>query len=281
MSQKASGKADSGTDPSSKEFTCSDCGKSYTNNSNLARHKRKAHLTDDIECPVCSESVATEHGLKVHIGRKHEEQPEPSEECPTCGDMFLNERSVAVHHKKAHGESIAGTEYQCDWCGSKVVKNQCRDLENVFCDRDCFGSYRSVHFSGSNSPNYNRVTTECEWCGTEYDIAPYREGNSKYCSQDCKDQSLTEQTGEDHPRWKGGAHENYRGDWYETRKKALKRDGNQCVICGEQSEVHVHHIKPVNDFDDPNEAHTLDNVVCLCRSHHYKWEGLYLKPDIR
>jgi len=33
-------------------------------------------------------------------------------------------------------------------------------------------------------------------------------------------------------------------------------------------EPDVHHIEPVRNFDDPQDAHTLDNVVCLCRSCH-------------
>ena len=33
-------------------------------------------------------------------------------------------------------------------------------------------------------------------------------------------------------------------------------------------EPDVHHITPVRDFEDPQDAHRLDNVVCLCRSCH-------------
>jgi len=33
-------------------------------------------------------------------------------------------------------------------------------------------------------------------------------------------------------------------------------------------EPDIHHIKPVREFDDPADAHQLDNVVCLCRSCH-------------
>ena len=30
----------------------------------------------------------------------------------------------------------------------------------------------------------------------------------------------------------------------------------------------VHNIEPVRNFDDPQDTHTLDNVVCLCRNSH-------------
>jgi len=30
----------------------------------------------------------------------------------------------------------------------------------------------------------------------------------------------------------------------------------------------VHHIKPFRTFDEPTEAHDLDNLIALCRSCH-------------
>jgi predicted HNH restriction endonuclease len=45
-------------------------------------------------------------------------------------------------------------------------------------------------------------------------------------------------------------------------------------------EPDVHHITPVRDFDEPQNAHTLDNVICLCRSCHRLAEiGKVPHPD--
>jgi predicted HNH restriction endonuclease len=43
----------------------------------------------------------------------------------------------------------------------------------------------------------------------------------------------------------------------------------------------VHHITPIRDFDTPEEANTLDNLITLCEPCHAQWEGLYLRPDNR
>jgi len=46
-------------------------------------------------------------------------------------------------------------------------------------------------------------------------------------------------------------------------------------------ELHVHHIKPIREFDEPEEANVLSNLVTLCHEHHNIWEGTYLRPVVR
>jgi 5-methylcytosine-specific restriction endonuclease McrA len=68
--------------------------------------------------------------------------------------------------------------------------------------------------------------------------------------------------------------------WETNRKKAKERDGYKCVDCGitekEHRErddlfgegLHVHHKKPVRQFDKPKKAHKLDNLITVCSIHH-------------
>ncbi|MFU8870248.1 HNH endonuclease, partial [Natronococcus sp.] len=35
----------------------------------------------------------------------------------------------------------------------------------------------------------------------------------------------------------------------------------------------VHHVRPVRSFENAEDAHTLDNVVTLCRSCHRRVEA--------
>lgn len=70
-----------------------------------------------------------------------------------------------------------------------------------------------------------------------------------------------------------GADRPYVSPWWEVRSKALERDNHKCQICESTreelgSEPDVHHIKPVREFADSRNAHTLENVVALCRSCH-------------
>lgn len=80
----------------------------------------------------------------------------------------------------------------------------------------------------------------------------------------------------------------YGQNWHEQRQQALERDNYECRVCGlteeqhqaahEQS-LHVHHIKPLRTFDDPEDANTLDNLVALCKGCHNRWEGIPLRPQ--
>jgi 5-methylcytosine-specific restriction endonuclease McrA len=70
-----------------------------------------------------------------------------------------------------------------------------------------------------------------------------------------------------------------------VRRRALERDDHACVIFGRNPDVH--HIVPVRRFvDSPvlteRDAHTLDNVVCLCSACHRKVEfGEHSPSELR
>ena len=96
-----------------------------------------------------------------------------------------------------------------------------------------------------------------------------------------EDNPMADVTGSDHHNWKENTapHQFYQNNkWKETRQKALERDGNKCTICQTETDLHVHHIRPVSDGGSKYE---LNNLVTLCASCHKKWEGLYLRPDTR
>jgi len=111
-----------------------------------------------------------------------------------------------------------------------------------------------------------------------------------FCSTECQSEWLSETfTGEGHPNWKGGGSANYGRGWRRVRKRALERDGYECVLCGESAEElgrnpDVHHIVPVRAFlETPatteRDAHYLDNVVSLCPSCHRRAEFGHVAAD--
>lgn len=51
--------------------------------------------------------------------------------------------------------------------------------------------------------------------------------------------------------------------WLKTRKKAIKRGGGKCAICGSTSHLQVHHNNYKNLWHE--EKHDL---VVLCDTHH-------------
>ncbi|WP_245799943.1 HNH endonuclease [Haladaptatus litoreus] len=78
--------------------------------------------------------------------------------------------------------------------------------------------------------------------------------------------------GENHHQWEGGTI-NYGRKWWRVRREALNRDEKTCQNCGaDEAELgqapDVHHRIRVRDFDVPQNAHYLDNVITLCRTCH-------------
>jgi 5-methylcytosine-specific restriction endonuclease McrA len=51
-------------------------------------------------------------------------------------------------------------------------------------------------------------------------------------------------------------------EWKSTRGRVLGRDGDQCIICGNNDGLHIHHIDTDPTNDDPS------NLVTLCSFCH-------------
>lgn len=92
--------------------------------------------------------------------------------------------------------------------------------------------------------------------------------------------------GENSPFWEEGYDHYYGPNWQEKREEARSRDNYRCQDCGVHEDeldipLHVHHINPLKNFDDVEEANKLTNLVSLCQPCHNRWEGIPLKPDNR
>jgi len=257
MAENASGKAvSSNNDAEQKVYACLDCGKEYSSAPGVRYHYQN---TD------CS-----------------------GHQCPECdADHFHTERGVKNHYGKQHEGSIYGELVNCSWCGEekRVSLGQIRNHDNYFCDSQCKGKWIEENVGGDDHPLAKRETRECENCGTEITRCEAHFYERAFCDYDCQGEWLSENNvGENHPNWKGGVSQIvYGSGWKKAREKALERDGHACVICGVTKEekpnrIDVHHIRPVESFDNNADAHELDNLVTLCRSHHRKWEGLPLRP---
>lgn len=66
--------------------------------------------------------------------------------------------------------------------------------------------------------------------------------------------------------------------WKSARRAVIARDDGRCQACGVEDGLHVHHIEPVRNFPDPNDAHYLENLVTLCSTCHPSWEGRTSRP---
>lgn len=157
---------------------------------------------------------------------------EPSEEysCPFpgCERVFSSEKGVSLHHVQSHGESIAGVETECSWCGDTIRKKRTKveNEDHLFCDNQCRGDWRSENISGKNHPNWSgKTTVECEWCGEveEMSVAEAESDPHRFCSPECQGEWRSEnRSGEQHPSWKGGKVE------------------VECEWCGEEKHIDPH-----------------------------------------
>jgi 5-methylcytosine-specific restriction endonuclease McrA len=179
------------------------------------------------------------------------------------------------HHYYSHGESIAKDSANCSSCGS-TFEYYPSDKKGVFCPScadNSWGNQNLVNRKGRDHPNYNSVKVFCSNCDSEIYVSESNLTEKNYCDMRCyADHRSKFQQGEKNPNYKGGEYrssEFYQGDWQRIRRECIERDGGKCRLCEEDKGIiDVHHIEPVREFDKPNNAHTLDNVVCLCRSCH-------------
>lgn len=183
------------------------------------------------------------------------------------------------------------TDVECAWCGGRLDCKPCRveRSENVFCDMDCRAEWLSENNRGDAHPNYRRVTLECEICGDEFERPPSRMDPSAhhYCSKECSHKGRSmHYAGENNPNWSGGR-PSRAGFTESLRETVRERDGFECQYCGltqqehlEQygTRLHVHHIIPRKQFDNPRLSHRKENLVSLCHPCHKTWEKI---PGLR
>lgn len=212
--------------------------------------------TDGVKCNICGKGPMTEHGLKCHMSTIHDDQ------------------------------SLNGKTKQCDWCGTDVTRSPAQFInqrtgkpyEQVFCSKSCEGSWSKENRTGEKAGGWNGGKTNviCDYCDDTFSVKPSRAKKHKrhFCNKDCESRWRSENiVGEAHHRWKGGEYQSYGQGWSRCRRQARRRDNYTCQDCGIKEEnldheLDVHHIKLVREFNNPSDAHFLDNVVTLCRSCH-------------
>ena len=130
--------------------------------------------------------------------------------CPTCGrDDFAKPQGMKTHHKQIHGESIAGVDDECAYCGTQFLAetSHAERNENNFCSRDCYANWLSENNQGENHPRWKEpVVVNCAYCGTSKEVSPSRseEYTRHFCDTECVGMWRSENIrGDQHPLWTG------------------------------------------------------------------------------
>lgn len=184
---------------------------------------------------------------------------------------------------------------KCAFCGNEFTWYSSRPNQK-YCSKDCSHSASAEKYSQVKRPILEVVKT-CAICGKEY-IGYSNKSTQKYCSDECKKIAQSQRISKYTKKADvadpfidalyqdvsmkvtaliqasnlsgisfGGRVLDYRliGDIPEdTRYEVLKRDGNECYICTNESNLHIHHIVKRRNGGD----HSKDNLITLCASCH-------------
>lgn len=214
------------------------------------------------------------------------------DKCETCGKefhqstngkkRFCSDRCNPKYSPKTGRRCISDpskhSEFVCKECHKTFVEWTYR--KPTFCSNHC----RSVYAARQPKPKArrpeNHLDLVCETCGKAYKVHKiYNSGNrhSRFCSIACRAEWTSfARRGPGNPNWTGGENPSkYGPNWLSQARKARKRDKQLCQVCKTKpcKRLDVHHIIPIRDFDgDWENANKLENLITLCRVHHFQVE---------
>lgn len=229
-----------------------------------------------MDCPTCGRSLATEQGMRQHHTKVHGD-PLPNRTCKGCGTEFYDSKSRRVFCDDCNPNAgpnngnwkDAKETASCDRCGGEFTYYP-SNKDGVYCP-ECVES--AEEFLGTpyadvvDAPVTTRVCEECDESFTLL-VSSLKHQPGRFCSWECFREWMFDGESRDSV---------YTGKWWSAREAALERDGYQCRNCGATEdeigrEPDVHHLVPVREFEDPQDAHQVGNLISLCRSCHRKAE---------
>lgn len=197
---------------------------------------------------TCSKSCASKKAYSSQVAKA---------DCKFCGKTTKTAFSVINAGLPIYCSECSTHRYlnNCETC-SKEFRSKKRD--NRFCSRECTTEYLRSDL----------VQVRCFYCGLEFEQASFSvySGKRVFCSKRCG----SNQYSVDHPS-------RYGGTWTTWIRRIKERDGNQCVKCGSEEELEVHHFLKLLAFDNPNDAHYYENLVLLCKKCHDEVEDEGIK----
>lgn len=221
-------------------------------------------------------------------------------ECSTCGKVLSSERGRDSHVEQVHGREYHDEELLRELYVEQGLSSM--DISERFDVTDTTIRH--------NLKRYNipvRSTQESHWMKSPPELRDKEKLQELYHGKGLTNTEIANRvgvsgstvtmwrhrhgidaneppSGPEHWKWKENPDSiDYGDNWHHQRKAARDRDDDTCQICGKESNerhLDVHHIRPIKSFDSLEDANTLDNLITLCRSCHFEWEGIPLRPDM-
>ncbi|XP_058836039.1 zinc finger and BTB domain-containing protein 17-like [Topomyia yanbarensis] len=98
--------------PGEMPFVCKICSKQFSTSNKLKIHTMRHEGVKNHTCPQCGLRKTTMHELKTHIRHMHSTEPR-SYSCETCARQFSNPASLGLHNKTVH---LGLKPYICTVC---------------------------------------------------------------------------------------------------------------------------------------------------------------------
>jgi hypothetical protein len=233
-------------------------------------------------CPVCSSIYEADpkrllHGRQTTCSRscsyKYRQPSQAIEKtCTSCGRIYTRSPS---HVKAKHGAEYCSRP--CHFKGRTMGLTP-REVTHPY---EYTPESKAKQIASARTPQGKRVfhpltCLNCKSLFEDPNWGRHRKSGMIFCSLLCCNNY---RKGEKNPAWRGGHPSYYGPDWSRMRRETLQRDNHTCQRCkatpkGRRHDVH--HIKPVVTFENPNDAHTIENLITLCRPCHMRveWHGV-------
>ncbi|XP_069685659.1 zinc finger protein 585A-like [Periplaneta americana] len=173
-----------------KQWSCSECQRSFSNSSNLKNHYNNKHLGREAKsyaCNICGKLFKQKGNLKVHVDSRC--GSEPRHVCNICGKAFMSGGSLGTHLLLHTGEKT----FLCRFCGKsyrlKVEMQRhershtgekpfvCKVCNKAFAHRESLVTHNTIH---TGIRPYM-----CEACGSTFscigNLIKHRQTHNRRC----------------------------------------------------------------------------------------------------